>query len=263
MSKRNVYDQYYTKDSIAIECISIFKRLIPQSKRVLMIEPSAGAGAFYRNYSGNKIGFDLEPKCDGVIKKDFFFLSMLDFSEQHEQISVLGNPPFGFECSLAVKFFNESAQIASTVAFIVPNTFKKHSIQDSLHLNFHLIHQHDLPKKSFLLDGEEYDVRCCFQIWEYRDYPRIVHIIENVYLEFIDKKDATDKTFCVRRAGGKAGQVLKGLDHASVSTYFVNPLKDGVREAVKKIDLSVVSHTAGVNSISQKELVLAIDKVFV
>ena len=262
MSKKNEYDQYYTKDSIAIDCISIFEQHIPPSKRVLMIEPSAGTGAFYRNYSGKKVGFDLEPKCDGVIERDFFFVSMVDFVESHGEIAILGNPPFGFACSLAVKFFNESAQIASTIAFIVPNTFKKHSIQDSLNLNFHLTHQHDLPKKSFLLNDEEYDVPCCFQIWEHRDEKRKIHTIKNVYLEFIDKKDATDNTFCIRRAGGKAGQVLKGTDHASVSTYFVNPLKNGVENAVGKIDLSVISHTAGVNSISKKELILAIDKVY-
>jgi len=262
LSKKNEYDQYYTKDDVAIDCISTFEKLIPPHKRVLMIEPSAGTGAFYRNYYGNKIGFDLKPKCDGVIKRDFFFVSMLDFPELHKEIAVLGNPPFGFACSLAIRFFNDAAQIASTIAFIVPNTFKKHSIQDSLNLNFHLIHQHDLPKKSFLLNDEEYDVPCCFQIWEHRDDKRTIHTIENVYLEFIDKKDATDDTFCVRRAGGKAGQILKGIDHASVSTYFVNPLKDGVKEAIRKIDLSVVSHTAGVNSISKKELILAIDKVY-
>ena len=51
----------------------------------------------------------------------------------------LGNPPFGKNCSLAIKFFNKAAEFADLIAFIIPRTFKRISIQNKLNLNFSFI----------------------------------------------------------------------------------------------------------------------------
>ena len=56
-------DQFYTNSDIAKKCIDT----IDVSKYDMVVEPSAGMGAFYNLIEHtNKIGIDLEPKCDGV-----------------------------------------------------------------------------------------------------------------------------------------------------------------------------------------------------
>ena len=56
---------------------------------------------------------------------------------------VVGNPPFGKISSIAIKFFNKSAEYADCIAFIIPRTFKRVSVQNKLNLNFHLMYNED------------------------------------------------------------------------------------------------------------------------
>ena len=60
----------------------------------------------------------------------------------------------------------KSCNFCNSISFILPKSFKKDSLKKSFPLNFHLIYEGDLPDKSFLVDGVEYDVPCVFQIWE-------------------------------------------------------------------------------------------------
>ena len=56
----------------------------------------------------------------------------------------------------------------------------------------------EVERNSFLVDGVEYDVPCCFQIWERRVERRgIVGEVESV-VEFVKPAEAE---FCVRRVG--------------------------------------------------------------
>jgi len=77
---------------------------------------------------------------------------------------VVGNPPFGRISSLAVKFFNKSAEFADCIAFIIPRTFKRVSIQNKLSLNFELIYNEDLPITPCCFTPKM-TAKCCFQIW--------------------------------------------------------------------------------------------------
>jgi len=258
MSAKNDLDQYFTHPNVAKLCIAEFEFIIPPNKRKLIIEPSAGSGAFIPHFD-NVIALDIEPQADNIIKMDFFEATVdtLNIEEEKDCISILGNPPFGKSSSLAVRFFNHSATLASTIAFIVPNTFKKTSIQNKLDLNFHLIYEYDLPKGSFLLDGESYHVPCVFQIWIWKEEPRIkiVHTTDDFIL--IKKKDADKRTFCVRRAGGKAGTVLKGIQHTESSTHFIKPLVDtDIKSIIESIDFTeVANNTVGTKSVSFNEIV--------
>ena len=78
---------------------------------------------------------------------------------------VIGNPPFGKISSFAVRFFNKSAEYAEVIAFIVPRTFKRVSVQNRLNLNFHLIYNEDLPMKPCCFEPKM-GAKCCFQIWK-------------------------------------------------------------------------------------------------
>ena len=94
---------------------------------------------------------------------DFLKLDYLKFSNKN--VHIVGNPPFGRQSSLAIKFIRYSALFSKSISFILPKSFKKDSLQNKVPLNFHLLCQVDLPKNSFLVNEKEHDVPCVFQIW--------------------------------------------------------------------------------------------------
>ena len=102
---------------------------------------------------------DIDPKSKEIIKIDYF-----DFQPQkHKTYTVVGNPPFGKISNLAIQFFNKSCEFSQIIAFILPRTFKRKSIQNKLNLNFHLIYNHDLPTKPCCFEPKM-EAKCCFEI---------------------------------------------------------------------------------------------------
>jgi hypothetical protein len=166
---QNSLDQFYTKETIAKLCwnhlIDIIYSLDKSINDLFFLEPSAGKGAFYSLMPEHRrIGMDLEPKCDGVKLQDFLKIVKIEF-ESHNTV-VVGNPPFGKRGNLAVAFFNHSAYLAETVAFIVPVIFRKFMIHKKLDSRMKFISKLELPKESFEFDnGKTYAVNTEFQIW--------------------------------------------------------------------------------------------------
>ena len=191
------------------------------------------------------IGYDINPKVDEVIKSNWFDVIV------PSGCIVIGNPPFGFAAKLAIKFFNHAARGARYIGFIVPKTFRKVSVQAKLDLNFWLIHDVDIESDSFLVDGVEHDVPCCFQIWERRVECRDIVGQAETVVEFVNPQEAE---FCIRRVGYRAGQLLEGLDHSVSSTYFCRAKFWWVKDAINDLDLRFVNNTVGVKSISKYEL---------
>ncbi|MCY4571058.1 MAG: hypothetical protein OXD49_22425 [Candidatus Poribacteria bacterium] len=166
---QNSLDQFYTKEIIAKLCwnhlIETISSLDKSINDLFFLEPSAGKGAFYSLMPEHRrIGMDLEPKCDGVNLQDFLKTVKIEF-ESHNTV-VVGNPPFGKRGNLAVAFFNHSAYLAETVAFIVPVIFRKFMIHKKLDSRMKFISKLELPKESFEFDnGKTYAVNTEFQIW--------------------------------------------------------------------------------------------------
>jgi len=158
-------DKFYTKESVVKECLSH----LDFNQYDWILEPSAGSGAFLDCLPYHKsIGIDLEPdpKRRDIVKMDFF-----SSNPSSDGIClVVGNPPFGKNCSLAVKFFNHAAHFADKIAFILPRTFRKVFIINSLDDRFHLVKEIVLGDNSFFLPDNnlDYDVPCVFQVWEKR-----------------------------------------------------------------------------------------------
>ena len=155
-------DQFYTKPSIAKKCTNVLKTTLDINNFDIILEPSAGTGSFYKILPKEKReGVDLDPKYNGIKKMNFF-----DYvPKKNKKYLVIGNPPFGRVSSLAIKFFNKASKFATVIAFIVPRTFKRVSVQNKLDLNFHLIHTEDLPLKPCCFTPKMM-AKCCFQIWE-------------------------------------------------------------------------------------------------
>lgn len=273
MSKKNtVYekksdlDQFYTSSHVAKLCYDQIWKLYSKQSFSLYLEPSAGSGSFLMLMpEGRRLGLDLDPKNDEVQKMDFFeFLPPKD----KKKIITIGNPPFGKMCSLAVKFFNKAAKFSTTIAFIIPKTFRKTSLQNKLDLRFHLKFDMDLPKNSFVFNGKEYDVPCCFQIWEKSKVKRVISKVDltNNFFDFTSKEDAN---LAIRRVGGRAGKAtFKVADLSPTCYYFLkykhaHILAQDFASTVNGIDFAdIVNSTAGVRSLSKPELIQALSKMF-
>jgi hypothetical protein len=147
-------DKFYTKPEIAKKCFDLIKSQIKEKD--LIIEPSAGNGAFIKYIIANKnnyLFYDIKPENDKIIKQNYLKLNTTIFMKRKNKIHVIGNPPFGRQSSLAIKFIKKSAEFADTISFILPKSFKKTSMINKIPLNFHLFLQKDLPKNSFLKEG--------------------------------------------------------------------------------------------------------------
>ena len=265
--KRNTIDKYYTKDFVVEQCLNNVKKYIHISDDDLIIEPSAGNGSFITGIKllTNKFRFyDLEPENNEIIKQDYLQFNYYDINESFNKIHLIGNPPFGRQSSLAIKFIKKSCEFCDSISFILPKSFKKDSLKKSFPLNFHLIFEIDLPEKSFLVDGKEHDVPCIFQIWEKQTTNRVVNKkLEPINFKFVKKTENPDISF--RRVGVNAGKIDEKIDEKSIqSHYFIkftngNTLSDNINK------LSAITYefnnTVGPKSISKQELISKFNEV--
>ena len=114
--KRNTIDKYYTKEAVVETCLSLIKKHLNIEKNDLCIEPSAGNGSFISSIKlefTNYIFYDLEPENTEIIKQDYLQGSYDALNSKFNNIHIIGNPPFGRQSSLAIKF------IKNHVSFVI------------------------------------------------------------------------------------------------------------------------------------------------
>lgn len=154
-------DKFYTKENVAKTLIG----MIDLSLYDLVIEPSAGSGSFSKNIAHhNLISLDIAPEWDGVIQQDWFEYKI---SDVYEKVLVIGNPPFGKFNTLSKKFLKHAFSFKNvhTVAFVLPNVFRKYTLQKSVPKEFKITNIIELPKSSFTISGSDYHVPCSFFIF--------------------------------------------------------------------------------------------------
>jgi hypothetical protein len=248
-------DQFYTQDGVAKLCFAELRRVLDKElciKTKYWLEPSAGTGSFYSLLpKAKRLGVDLAPKCEGVVEADF-----LTYTLPRSDYITVGNPPFGKNSSLALKFLNKAGLHSEVVAFIVPNTFKKTSLIKRVNEFLHLHSEMPLKPYSFIFNGKDYDVPCSFQIWVKRPYKRIDSVLETKHLDFeFTTKEKAD--FAIQRVGANAGRIKKEFNLVSPSSHYFIKAAEDVRIQFEKIDWSKVKHnTAGNPSIAKSEIVL-------
>jgi len=250
----NNLDQFFTNSDIVDSCIDT----INFTDYDITIEPSAGDGAFYNKIIGEKIGIDLDPKIEGLIHQDYLtFNRFIEFNID-KKILVIGNPPFGKNSSLALKFFNHSAIFADTIAFILPRTFRKASVINRLSERFNLVLETKLPKNSFHLpDGKVYDVPCVWQVWKLGTIrSKIQTKTKHKDFQFVENK--SDANFVVQRVGAGAGNTHKNFTKAKASHYWIKG-NDNVYQIMQEMnwdyDDSPKYDTAGNPSITKDDLI--------
>ena len=218
-------DKFYTDPEIAKVIVEELDKILPLSEYDGIIEPSAGNGSFLRHLKcfGTEIfAIDIEPEGEEIEEADF----LKDELYLEGKVAVIGNPPFGSGNSLAIKFFNRAAhyKLVDLIAFVLPRSFRKESVQDKLNSYFHLVADFDIPLRSFLLLDKPYEVPCCFLVWERRRTKRMTTVAEIPNKNYVfDKKG----DIAIRRVGINAGRasVFKEDSFSPSSHYFIRFIK--------------------------------------
>jgi len=260
--RTNTKDQYYTKASVAKDCVDSIIAKFPTASQYQWIEPSAGNGSFLKALPAGiqAIGIDLEPKMDGLLKGDF--LSWEPTSEIKRIF--FGNPPFGKQGSLAKSFIQHSAKYAEVIAFILPKSFVKPSMSRAFPIKFHCIMEKELPKDSFEVNKLAYDVPCVFQIWEKQSEDRVnSQAVNEIGFKYV--KASEEFNVSVRRVGARAGTCkLQSEGPFNIQThYFIrldNPSKSQL--LLEALNAHVFpSNTVGPRSLSKGEVNEVINKL--
>lgn len=250
-------DKFYTKDNIAIQCIS----KIDLSKYEIAIDPCCGGGAFYSNINIPKLGIDLEPNIENVIQHDFLTWNYSNINIDRSKVIVISNPPFGKQGSLAMNFIKRATEFSDTIAFILPLSFSKNSVKNRIPIDYHLTYEEILPENSFLLDESDYVVKCVFQVWERKNYSRkLIETVKESGFKYTNQEEAD---FSVRRVGFYAGKASTDVSKSKQSHYFIKV------EDISKLNYIIeninkqkwTELTVGPKSISKNELNPIINKL--
>lgn len=266
-TRKEGFDKFYTRKEIVDDLILIVGNTVGW-KWSLVIEPSAGSGNFLSKIPvEEKIGMDIKPEGEDILEKDFF--TYKPSMDSDSKILVLGNPPFGKNSSMAIKFFNHAANWASVIAFVIPRTFRRISVQNKLDLNFHLIYDKEIPTSPCAFEPPMM-VKCCFQIWMRKETTRKVVSLPTTHpdWEFLPFGDMDakgqptpnfDADFALRAYGGKCGEIVEENLH-TLRPKSWHWIKSKIDKAVlinrfKSLDYSISKETARQNSIGRADLV--------
>ncbi|WP_370553609.1 hypothetical protein [Edwardsiella tarda] len=233
-------DKHYTPQQLAARLTAlVLARYDPEQQ---YIEPSAGCGNFLNHMPPNTLAYDIEPDDNQIIRQDFLKTTLPPNS------IIVGNPPFGYACLKAIQFFDHAAtQSAHAICFILPRSFTKHI--SVLNPYYHLRFTENLTEKQF----GTVSVRCMFQIWERRDYPRIEPQCRNIEPAIV-KADHQTATHFLQRIGSNIG-IYENLD-LNDGVLPITVFKDVVvkKEFRSLMITHAMRHTGSVLSITIDEI---------
>lgn len=260
------YDQFFTKENIAIDCINDFKTLYELTSFNLIIEPSCGIGSFYYNLPKElRLGIEIDKNL--CMNTDFLCKDFLLWRpESKNKIAVIGNPPFGTQNSNSIKFFNHAAKFSDVIAFIIPKTWNNNSIQNRLNLNFWLVHNKELPNNCFF--GEKTtEVKCCFQIWERKPEKRKKHKQKTIHpdWDFLSYKTINNELippenadFIILAYGSNPGQISDNLYRwRPKSVHYIKANIDvkKLKERFKHLNYETANNSARQGSLGKGKLI--------
>ena len=262
-------EQYYTLPEIAEKCTDEVLGLVGTHRTFL--EPCGGEGTFIESLIGrgvnekNIVSFDIEPKHTLVIKKDFLTTTNFDLGFSTNLVTIT-NPPFGRANSLSKKFFNHCAEFSEYICFIVPKSWRKWSVQNSLNLNFHLKKDLDLPPVCFYsaagdsFEGES--LNCVFQIWQRSKTARKIKKVADHGL--IEKTTPKEADVALTIFGWSCGKLLKEFDRNKNTTLMFLKVKNKkVIKALEAVDYSRFSkNVAYTQALSIQEINYLLNEYF-
>lgn len=250
-------EQYYTPSKLAQELTIQTLNLIPNALDRHYLEPAGGTGSFIEALKGNGVtkikSVDLYPKHDEVEQADF-----LIWQPKMANLITISNPPFGRNNALSVPFFNHAAEFSDYIAFLVPRSWRKWSVQNRLDRRFHLVHDEALEIHYQTDTGESYQkgngFRTCFQVWEKRIDLRKLHVVPDN--GFLKKTGAQQADIALGVFGYGCGKVLRQFDRVPNTTLmFLRVSSEDVIGTLEGLDYErFSSNTAYTKALSFQEI---------
>lgn len=250
-------EQYYTPTKLANDLVLELKKLIPDFENRSFLEPAGGTGSFIdalASHGATSIAsVDTHPLHPDVKKKDF-----LTFQTKARDLITISNPPFGRNNALSIPFFNHAAEFSTYIAFLVPRSWRKWSVQNRLQPNFHLIHDRDVNLIYVNSIGQPLsksnELRTCFQVWEKRSVLRQKFVVpDNGFLRKVspDQADIALKVF-----GYGCGQVLEEFPKTSNTTLMFLSISEGITASLlRELDFErFINNTAYTQALSFQEI---------
>ena len=196
---------------------------------------------------------DKYPMHPGVIQADF-----LEWETMDTDLLTISNPPFGRNNALSVPFFNRAAKFSSHIAFLVPRSWRKWSVQNRLDTRFHLVLDVDVAVQYEDVLGAKIakrnDLRTCFQIWEKRlELRPVIAVPDN---GFIQKSSPNDADLAIRVFGYGCGTVMNDFPRQPNTTLmFLRVLDKSIESALQDLDYERFSiNTAYTRALSFQEI---------
>lgn len=311
-TNRNTHDdKFYTPADTANQLFGMIASMRPMRSFRRIIEPSAGNGAILKplkarldadSWDGELLAYDLMPEDDGIERMDWLahggdadadkpdynggFIDKKALWDDGRDTLVIGNPPFGRNGSLALRFIDEAASFdASMIAFILPKSFMKASMQRRIHGKYAIDACAEVSDDRYILpDGGFRRVPTCILILTRQDASRsddagsaamsalsAVGLADRMPFTFCSGDGIDGADWMIVRVGGSAG-LLKPMNEMTGTNrkynYFIRMKADA---AVSNADMPALmarafTHlkgirdmTAGPRSVSKTELMEAVD----
>jgi hypothetical protein len=278
---RKKLEKFYTKNSVVKVCMKNVKVALNKLNitNPHILEPSAGSGVFIDEFDKFTYdAYDIQPEAKNIKKADFLKKNIDELiSHEYEDLIVVGNPPY----KLAIKFINKCAKLnARLICFVLPNVFKKQTIINKINRNYHLMKRMTLPKNSFKLGDENYDVPSSFFIFIKKQILRPLIKLDKSCLGYkyvgfskleIVKGVIKGADISIIRVGGRAGRAFLTddiSDDALVSkqkyNYFIKlSNKKNIQIIIKEINEIEweKDNTTGPRSIGKYELNPLLNKI--
>lgn len=229
-------EQYYTPKDLARNLSEELIAITGSDRSFL--EPAGGNGSFVsalESLGVEKIqAVDLYPKHPRVKNADF-----LTHNPKGSNLVTISNPPFGRNNSLSLPFFNHAAKHSEYIAFLVPRSWRKWSVQNRLDRRFHLISDRDVAVNYVTDTGERIgannDLRTCFQIWQRQDSLRPLIRVQDQGLVKKCKPETAD--IAIRVFGFGCGKSYRDFPRvANTTLMFLTVLDARVFEVIEGLD---------------------------
>jgi hypothetical protein len=259
-------DKFYTRPHIAMGLKRQAYALLGSDRPAYAVEPSVGSGAFVEPLE-SIVAFDLKTDWPGALEIDSTDPVFHDIlREQMRDMGVgdmlfIGNPPFGHRGELALKFVNDLLKVGGVVAFVLPNLFRRWSVQKQIRSGARLLLDVDVPRAAFhYRDGKPYEVGCCFQVWSVRPADlkrpcsRLAGPPRNTHDDFLMRRWNRqgniaqafnwDWTFAVRCQGyGDYRRFLQAGSLPADKAHYImfRPSSPAVEKRLKAIDFEALS----------------------
>jgi hypothetical protein len=268
---RKKLEKFYTKKSVVVMCMEHVKLTIDELKitKPHLLEPAAGAGAFVDEFAtidAKYTAYDIQPEAKTIKKADFLNNDI----PTYKNLVVVGNPPY----KLAIKFINKCATLnALLICFVLPNVFKKPTIVNKINKNYHVLKKIQLPKNSFKLGTDNYDVPSSFFIFIKKQTMRplmnlVVPCVGYKYISFnkliITNNVINGADISVIRVGGRAGKAFLTTDISDDALVSKQKYNYFIKFDNKKNHLKIITeinkikwdknNTTGPRSIAKYEL---------